>query len=289
LKVDPNSLLLLTVLLPAGIALMMFGLGLGLTPDDFTRLINFPKITLLGLGTKIIIMPLTALGLSFVFGLSAPFAIGLVMTAAGGASVMANVFTSMAKGNVALGLTFTAIDNLLVAVTLPAYTALAIKLFLNKDEHVGLQFADSLKIFGLIAGPVGMGMLMRKNFVNASAKLEKILRAFTLVLLVILILTIIIKERRHLIDTVGVLGFPTLLLASLGLLYGFAIARVLPFNKADGSAIIFGLPIQGTTVVASVGLAVFGDISYIIPAGIYSVFMYVVGFAGVWLLKKFAR
>ncbi|MGZ3721496.1 MAG: bile acid:sodium symporter family protein [Bdellovibrionales bacterium] len=283
---DAKSSFILMVMFPVAIALIMFGLGLGLKREDFLRLRKYPMVTFLGLVAKILIMPATAVGLSYLFGLGPEFTVGMILVAAGPCGVMANVFTKMANGNVALGLTFTALDNFIGGVTLPLYASLAVRFLAGEEAKAGVLFGDSIKIFLLIVVPVSIGMLARNKIPNFVARAESILRVFSMVFVVVLIVTLLGRERAHIFNNFAELGLVTLLLSMLGLFYGYLVGRILGYLKSDSIALAFAMPIQGTAVIGTVAISVLNNINYAIPAAIYTIFMYVTGFAGVWIFAR---
>ena len=107
------------VLLPVAIALIMFGMGLSLTIQDFTRLAKAPVSIGVGLLGQIILMPLLALGICLTFKLDAPIAVGLMILAACPGGTTSNVFSQLAKANLALSVSLTAISTFICVFSTP--------------------------------------------------------------------------------------------------------------------------------------------------------------------------
>ncbi len=117
------------VLLPVCIAGIMVVLGLSLTPDDFRRVVAIPRGVGIGLVNLLVISPLLAFGIAELTGLSPELAVGLVLLGASPGGAMANLLTHLARGEVALSVTMTAISSILALVTVPLYLGLAIDHF----------------------------------------------------------------------------------------------------------------------------------------------------------------
>src|ERR671915_2514623 len=129
-------------LLPLGLAVIMVVLGLSLTPADFRRVVVFPKGVAIGLLNLLAISPLLAFGVAELFGLAPVLAVGLVLLGASPGGTMANLLTHLARGDVALSITMTAISSVAAVVTVPLFLGLAVDRFgsgLDTDvEMVGI-------------------------------------------------------------------------------------------------------------------------------------------------------
>jgi len=98
------------VLMPVALGVIMLGLGLSLTVEDFRRVVSYPRAAFIGLFSQIVLLPAVAFGLASAFGLPPELAVGLVLLAASPGGATANLFSHLAKGDVALNITLTAIN-----------------------------------------------------------------------------------------------------------------------------------------------------------------------------------
>ncbi len=96
-----------SVLLPVALGVIMLGLGLSLTLADFKRVIVYPKAVAIGLACQMLILPFACLGIAHAFDLPPALAVGLMLLAASPGGATANLFSHLAKGDVALNITLT--------------------------------------------------------------------------------------------------------------------------------------------------------------------------------------
>ena len=128
--------LLTNLLLPLALGVIMLGLGMGLALDDFRRVARYPKAVLLGLGLQTLLLPWVAFGLALGFGLRPELAVGLMLLAASPGGATANIYSHLARGDVALNITLTAINSLLCLLTLPVILNLSLEYFMGAGQYV---------------------------------------------------------------------------------------------------------------------------------------------------------
>lgn len=275
-----------TVALPLALALIMFGLGLTLTLADFKRVAAFPKPILVGLGCQMIVLPLVAFALCYLFSLRPEFAIGLMVLAASPGGISSNIYSHLSDGDVALNLTLTAINSVLGAVALPLFTALAIKSFAGQDQTIDLQFRKMVEVFAIVLVPAVIGMLVNKKFTSFGRRMDKPVRIFSIVVLAVIILAAVSKEWRLLTDHIGEVGFAVLSfnLTSLGV--GYLVPLFLKISHRQATAISMEVGIHNGTLALYMAMSVLGSTAYAVPAAVYSVVMYFTAFAFSWFLKK---
>ena len=126
----------LMLFLPVALAVVMAGLGLHLTLADFRRVLAVPRAVAVALAVQVLLLPPVAFGLAKAFGLPGELALGLVLLAASPGGVTANLFSHLARGDVALNISLTAINSVLALLTLPLWTALALSVFLGTESSV---------------------------------------------------------------------------------------------------------------------------------------------------------
>lgn len=117
------------ILLPTAIAIIMLGMGLSLTTADFTRLFRLPKAVATGLLGQLLLLPIVAFGLCFIFELSPEMAVGLMILAACPGGTMSNVISQLCRANLALSVTLTACCTLVGIVTTPLVNCNGLSIF----------------------------------------------------------------------------------------------------------------------------------------------------------------
>lgn len=276
----------ITTGLPILIALIMFGLGLTLKKQDFLRVLKMPGAPLMGLVIKIILLPAIAYVLCLAFGLIPTFAVGTMMVAAAPSSAMANVFSRLGKGDVALSLCLTAIDNILTAVTLPLFVALSFHLFMGESQQIGLQWQESLKIFVLILVPTLLGMAFVNKWPSAAVKVDKVLRIISMLVLVVLLVGVFSANKHLIAEYAGQLAVVITLFNLICYALGYLIPRLLKLGKPQSISLAMAMGLQGTALIATIAISILQNVEFAMPAAFFSLSMYLLGFATLALLRK---
>ena len=279
---------IITILLPLALAIIMIGLGLELTPKDFTRVTKQPKAVLIALFCQLVILVSIAFIICKVLALPPLLAVGLMLLAASPGGSTANLFSYLFKGDIALNITLTAINSVIAAFTLPFIVNFAIQHFMNDGQEISLQFSKILQVFAIIIIPVGIGMLIRHYAPHFTEKLNKPLRIFAVSFLILIIIGAITKERHQILEYLAQVGLATVLFCLCSLLIGYFVPRLLGINSAQARACAFEIGIHNSTLAMTIALTVMASSTVAMPAAVYSIFMYV--FAAVFgmLLNKFA-
>ena len=149
----------LSTLLPAGLAFIMFALGLKLSIADFRRMLTFPLAVGLGLAAQTLLLPLTAFGIALLFDLSPEAAVGLMILAACPGGVTAAMITDLSRGDTALSVTLTACTSLLSFVTVPIIVGLSLQHFLGQAAPVDYPLGQAIgSLFLITLLPVAVGL-----------------------------------------------------------------------------------------------------------------------------------
>jgi BASS family bile acid:Na+ symporter len=269
-----NNSIIVTTFLPILIAAIMFGLGLALTREDFVRVWKMPKAVIVGLAIKLVLLPSVAFALCLAFSLGPEFAVGLMMVAAAPSSAVANVFSRLAKADVALSLCLTAIDNLLTAVTLPLFVALSFNYFMGASQNIGLQGAEAVKIFGLILFPVLAGMAFRHYFPKYSGRVDKVLRVVSILVLIVLVAGVFLTNRELLVKHYKELTSVVVIFNLCCFLFGCLVAKAAGLSTRQCKSVSMAMGIQGTALVATIAITFLGQIIFAMPAAFFSLSMY---------------
>lgn len=278
---------LLVLFLPLSLAVVMAGLGLHLTLADFRRVLATPRAVLIALFVQALLLPPLAFLLCRAFALPGELALGLVLLAASPGGVTANLFSHLARGDVALNISLTAINSLLALLTLPLWTALALSTFLGADASVPPPTGKVLEVALLVIGPVALGMGIRAwNPVLADAA-EKPVRILSSLLLGALIALAFISEWETVREFAPVVGLACISFNVISLLAGYLAPRALKLTEPQAIAIGFEIGIHNGTLAIFIAIEVLGRTQATIAPAIYSLSMYLTAalFAA-WLLHK---
>lgn len=270
---------LTTIGLPVALGIIMFGLGLSLTPRDFTRVAKHPRAVIIALVCQLLVLPAICLGLVLLFRLPPVLAVGMMLLAASPGGTTANLFSHLFRGDVALNISLTAINSVLAVVTLPLITNLAIAYFLPGDETLGLQLAKTVEVFAIVLGPVVLGMLVRGWRPGFADRMDKPVRIASVVILVVVIAGAIVSNLEPLLENAGRLAGITVLFCVLSLGIGYLVPRLFRVGQAQAVASSFEIGIHNATLAIVIAQTVIGSVELSLPAAVYGVLMFFVALA----------
>lgn len=271
-----ESSALLSILLPLALGIIMFGLGLSLSVADFSRVIIYPKAVMIGLICQMLILPAVCFAIAKLFNLTPELAVGLILLSASPGGVTSNFYTHLAKGDVVLGISLTAVTSLLCIFTLPLIVNFSMHVFMDESRYIPLQFIEVLQIFIIILVPVIIGMMVHKKNPLLAGKLQKPVKLFSLLFLLALILMQVIRERENLGSFWQQTGMAVLSFNIISLAAGFFIPRLIKIPIKQSIAISMGSGIRNGTLAITIALApsLLNNSTMSIPAAIYSLVMY---------------
>ncbi|TYL44859.1 bile acid:sodium symporter family protein [Nocardioides sp. BGMRC 2183] len=283
-----NDSALITVGLPIALAIIMFGLGLSLTPGDFARVARSPKAVVVALVLQILVLPVIAFGLVTAFDLDPLLAVGVMLLAASPGGTTANLFSHLFRGDVALNVTLTAINSVLAAVSIPLITNLAINHF-DADGELGLQFMKVIQVVAIVLVPVAIGMVVRSRSADFAHRADKPVRIFSIVVLAAVAIGALLGERENIGEYLEKVGLVTGLFCLLSLSLGYAVARLLQLGQPQAVACSMEIGIHNTTIALTIALSVLDSTEVAIPAAVYSILMYLLATAFGFAISRGGR
>ncbi len=270
----PQANAITTIFLPLALGIIMLGLGLTLTLADFKRVILYPKAVFIGLVCQLLILPFICFGIAKFFHLPPELAVGLMLLAASPGGPTANLFSHLAKGDVALNITLTAVNSLISLITLPFIVNFAIDYFMGSEETITIQFKKIVEVFLIVLIPVSIGMLLKSKSESLSQKLEKPIRSMSALFLVLIILVAVIKEKENVVTYFQQVGMAALVFNLLSMGIGYFIPRLFKINKTQSIAIGMEIGIHNGTMAIFIALNVLANSTMSIPPAIYSLMMF---------------
>jgi len=279
--------MLATVVLPIALGIIMLGLGLGLTTEDFTRVLKFPKAVIIGLVCQMLILPFVCFGIAVGMNLSPELAVGLMLLSAAPGGATANLYSHLSKGNVALNITLTAVNSVLSIITLPIIVNLSIGYFMaNSDTAVSLQFKKVLEVFAIILIPVIIGMLVNAKYPDFSKKLEKPFKIMSALFLVIIIVAAVLKEQDKIPHYFQQVGLAALLFNLLSMAVGYYVPILLKIGKKEAIAIGMEIGLHNGTLAMYIAITVLGNNEMSFPAAVYSLIMFFTAAGFGWWVSR---
>ncbi|TFV45137.1 bile acid:sodium symporter family protein [Blastococcus sp. TF02A-35] len=281
---------LTSVALPLALAVVMFGLGLSLTPQDFTAIGRRPKVVLVALALQLLVLPVLCFGVVLAFDLPPLLAVGMLLLAASPGGTTANLFSHLFRGDVALNITLTAVNSVIAVVTLPVVTNIAIQYFDPADSgSLGLQFGKTLQVFAVVLVPVALGMLVRRRSAPFADRMDKPVRILSAVVLALVIVGTMLAEQDRIGEYLRQIGLPAVVFCLLSLTVGFAVPRLLGVAHRQATASAFEIGIHNSTLAIAVAVSVLGSVELAVPAAVYGVLMFPLAAVFGWLFTRNAE
>lgn len=265
---------LISVGLPIALAVIMFGLGLALTPGDFRRVAQSPRAVAIALVCQLLLLPLVAFGLVKLFDLAPLLAVGFMILAASPGGTTANLYSHLFRGDVALNITLTAINSVIAIVTLPLVTGWAIAHFVAESTQIGLQFDKLLQVFAIVLIPVLIGMSVRHRSPAFADRMDRPVRTASAVLLLLVVVGAMISEKENITTYLAQVGFVAGLFCLLSLTVGYLIPRGLGLTEDQAVACGFEIGIHNSTLAIAMALTVIGNAEMSVPSAVYGVLMF---------------
>lgn len=258
------------VALPIAVAVIMFSLGLGLTTADFKRVLVVPRGVAIGLVNLLVISPFLAFGVAAGFDLAPALAVGLVLLGASPGGAMANLLTHLARGEVALSVTMTAISSVAAVITIPLFLGLAADVFDARDVSDQIDsLGISARVFAITIVPVSLAMWLRPRLLDKVDALKRL----ALVAFVTVVVVAVVSEWDRMTEHFGEVALAALALNLLAMSISFTVARAARLDPRQATAISMELGVHNSTVAITIATSVATELA--IPAAVYSVFMFV--------------
>jgi bile acid:Na+ symporter, BASS family len=286
-----ESSVLTVVFLPLALGIIMLGLGLSLTVADFTRVLSFPRAVLVGLLCQMVLLPGVCFAIAKSSGLSPELAVGLMLLAASPGGVTANLYSHLAKGDVALNITLTAVNTVLTVATLPLIVNLSLEHFMGESRALPLQFGKVAQIFVVVLGPVSLGMLLKKKWPPLSEKLARPVKVLSALFLVLVVAATVIKERAMMGTYLQQVGVPALVFNLASMALGYFLPRLLRLSKQQAIAIGMEIGIHNGTLAIAIASSpmLLNNSTMAIPPAVYSLFMFFTAALFGWVVNVSRR
>ncbi|MCA0993001.1 bile acid:sodium symporter family protein [Pseudalkalibacillus hwajinpoensis] len=264
------------------LGIIMFGMGMTLSTNDFKEIVKQPKSVAIGVAAQFIIMPLLAYALAVVFRLPAEVAVGVILVGCCPGGTASNVITYLSKGNTALSVAITAVSTLLAPLLTPALVLLFASQWL--PVSAGDLF---LSIFQMVVIPITLGVIVKLIFKEKVAESVKALPLVSVISIVAIVAAVVGASKDRIAET-GLLIFSIVILHNLlGLMIGYFLAKLFRLNERDQRAISIEVGMQNSGLGAALAAAHFNPIAAV-PSAIFSVWHNISGpiLATIWSKRK---
>ena len=271
---------------PVCLAIIMFGLGLGLTLSDFKRVINIPRDFMIGFLGQVIILPIIAFILIHIISMPPEIALGVMVIAAAPGGVTSNILTKFANGDVALSVTLTAIVSLLSIITVPL-------IVYNSASFLGFEITKEIsminiaaKMFFVVTVPVISGMIVRSLMTDFIVSKTLLVQRLSVILFLIVFISIWVEEWDRIISFITRAGLVAFILNITMIFIGYYMAKFLASGLEQRKCISLECGLQNGTLAVFVATQLFDDIVFMVPTAAYALIMFVTSIIFVLIVRK---
>ncbi|HIF9328817.1 bile acid:sodium symporter family protein [Photobacterium damselae] len=245
------------VLLPITLAIVMLGMGLGLKRADFSRVITQPKSSIIGLCLQIFMLPALALVLIQLLPLSSTAAAGLFLVSLCPGGATSNLFSLIAKGDVALSITLTAVISLLSPFLLPLVFITYLDIHGSQLEQFQLPIDLAIKqLIAVTVLPISLGMIITKWLPKQSQLIQPMVKKLSTIAMLLIILALLITNQKIFDRFISIEGIAVLLLSSCSLFLAYFIAGKIKVSQQAQRTIAIEVGVQNAGTAMMVALSI---------------------------------
>ena len=271
---------------PVCLAIIMFGLGLGLTTSDFTRVIKRPRDFIVGFLSQVILLPIIAFGLILIIPMPIEIAMGVMIIAAAPGGVTSNVLTKFAKGDVALSVSLTAVVSLLAIFIVPL-------IVFNSANFIGVEITKeismvniAIKMFFVVTVPVLFGMIVRSLMTDFIISKTLIIQRLSIILFLIVFISIWLEEWDKIVSFIARAGLVAGILNLVMIFVGYYVGKMFASGVSQRKCISLECGLQNGTLAVFVATQLFDEIVFMVPTAAYALIMFVTSIFFVLIVRK---
>ena len=271
---------------PVCLAIIMFGLGLGLTVADFKRVITIPRDFIVGFLGQVIILPIIAFILIHIISMPLEIALGVMVIAAAPGGVTSNILTKFANGDVALSVTLTAVVSLISVITVPL-------IIYNSASFLGFEITKEIsminiavKMFFVVTVPVIFGMIVRSLMTDFIISKTLLVQRLSVLLFLVVFISIWVEEWDRIISFITRAGLVAFILNMTMIFIGYFMAKYLASGLKQRKCISLECGLQNGTLAVFVATQLFDNIVFMVPTAAYALIMFVTSIIFVLIVRK---
>jgi BASS family bile acid:Na+ symporter len=271
---------------PVCLAIIMFGLGLGLTLTDFKRVITIPRDFIIGFLGQVVILPIIAFILIHIISMPPEIALGVMVIAAAPGGVTSNILTKFANGDVALSVTLTAVVSLISVITVPL-------IVYNSASFLGFEITKEIsminiavKMFFVVTVPVIFGMIVRSLMTDFIVSKTLLIQRLSVILFLVVFISIWVEEWDRIVSFITRAGLVAFILNMTMIFIGYYMAKFLASGLEQRKCISLECGLQNGTLAVFVATQLFDDIVFMVPTAAYALIMFVTSIIFVLIVRK---
>ena len=277
-------------LLPTLLFLIMFGMGMTLTVEDFKRITKSPGEVLIGLTSQIIVLPIIAFLISISLGLNPTQSVGLILLACCPGGATSNLFSHLAKADTALSITLTAFSSIITVFTVPFIINASLFFFETGSEFSLPVLRTIVNIFKLTALPTVLGMFLKNKFPEFCKRSEPVIKWFSIIFIIIALAAMLklVSEKEPILVALKAVGFAVILLNIISMISGYQFGRMFKMDEKRKITIGIETGIQNGVLGITIATApnLLDNALFAIPSGVYGLVMCISGIFVINFSKK---
>jgi BASS family bile acid:Na+ symporter len=247
------------------LGIVMFGMGMTLTWQDFALVLRKPGRIGLGVTLQYLVMPLAAWGIGLALGLSPALLAGLVLVGASPGGTASNVVCYLARGDVALSITLTTASTLLAVIMTPLLT------WLYVGERVPVPVMDMLvSIVKIVLLPVALGTFVNTLLGRRLAPIKHLFPLLSVAAIVVIIAIIVALNRQNLAATGIIVALAVVLHNATGLTAGYVLGRLLTGDERAARTLALEVGMQNSGLAVALAVKYF-SVAAALPGALFSI------------------
>ena len=276
-----------TKIAPIALALIMFGLGLGLKVADFLRVVKEPKDFFVGFLSQTILLPLIAYVLIKSIPVPLEIAMGVMIIAAAPGGVASNILTKFANGDVALSVSLTAVVSLISIISVPFILFTSANLLGVTDLKTEITMvAIVIKMLFVVTVPVVLGMIVRSLMTDYIISKALLIQRLSVILFLMVFISIWVEEWDKIVSFLTRAGLVSLVLNLVMIFLGYYIAKLFASGVAQRKCISLECGLQNGTLAVFVASQLFDEMIFMVPTAAYALIMFLTSIIFVLKVRK---
>ena len=264
-----------STVIPICLFLIMMGMGLSLVVNDFKRVVKYPKAVGIGLTNQLILLPIIGFALANIMPLQPEYAVGVMLLVLCPGGTTSNLFTYLAKGDVALSVTMTAIASVITVFSIPIVLSFSLVYFMGAGSEFELPVLKTMiTLIALTIVPISVGMLIKRFAPKVADNLQVYVSRFGVIFLTLLVVFLIYVQRDVIVDAFIATGPVSLLLNVSTMALGYYTSKWFGLNLAQRTSVTLEVGLQNSTLSIFMALTLLSNYNMSMTPAIYTLIMF---------------
>jgi BASS family bile acid:Na+ symporter len=264
-----------SVIIPICLFLIMMGMGLSLVVNDFKRVLKYPKAVGIGLTNQLIMLPLIGFALANFMPLRPEYAVGVMLLVLCPGGTTSNLFTYLAKGDVALSVTMTAIASVITVFTIPIVLSFSLIHFMGAGSEFQLPIVKTMvSLVAITIVPISIGMVIKRFAPRVADSSQVLVSRFGVIFLAMLVVFLSYVQRDIIVDAFIATGPVSLLLNVSTMALGYYSSKWFGLTLAQRTSITMEVGLQNSTLSVFMALTLLSNYDMSMTPAIYTLVMF---------------